>query len=64
MFLPNVFTMQRSISWNPVNSMHFEREENHRNSINSRSFPEYLPTVYIMLHIFLDPQLHTLNHVA
>ena len=46
MFLPNVLITQRSIIWNPVHSMqtdHFEREEKHRNSINSESFPEYSP---------------------
>ena len=39
------------------NSMqyHPEREENYRNSINSRS--RFLPTVFTMFRYFLDPQL-------
>ena len=62
-FLLNVLIMQRSISWNPVNKSlckcHFERGKNYRNSINSRSCPQYLPTVYIMFRYFFgDPQLH------
>ena len=56
-FLLNVLIMQRSISWNPVNKSlckcHFQREENYRNSINSGSCPQYLPTVYIMFRYFL-----------
>ena len=55
----NVLIMERSISWDTVNKTHFECEENYRNSINGRSRPECLATVYTMfLILFLDPQLH------
>ena len=48
-FLLSLLIMQRSISWNQVNKTlskyHFKREENYRNSINSRSRPKSLPSV-------------------
>ena len=54
--------MQWLISLNPVNKTirkcHFEREENYRNSVNSRSRPECLPSVYTMFSHSLDTQLH------
>ena len=64
-FVPllNVLIKQWSIiSWNPVNQTpckyHFEREENYRILIYSRSRPECLPIVYTLFWYFLDTPLH------